>query len=73
MLHHPGCSSGFPTKEGARVPALLPCIIEPTWQQLEVLLPESEVDYPFGCHRPRVPDRVVFEKVVQVLVFGCAY
>ena len=25
-----------------------------------------------GCHRPRVPDRVVFDKLVQVLVFGCA-
>ncbi len=27
-----------------------------------------------GCHRPRIPDsRVVFEKLVEVLVFGCAY
>jgi hypothetical protein len=26
-----------------------------------------------GCHRPRTPDRVVFEKLLQVLVFGCAY
>jgi hypothetical protein len=33
----------------------------------------SEVDHPLGCHRPRIPDRVVFEKLVQVLVFGCAY
>jgi hypothetical protein len=31
------------------------------------------VDRPPGCHRPRIPDRVVFEKLVQVLVFGCAY
>jgi hypothetical protein len=29
--------------------------------------------HPLGCHRPRVSDRVVFEKLVQVLVFGCAY
>ncbi len=29
--------------------------------------------HPLGCHRPRIPDRVVFEKLVQVLVFGCAY
>ena len=29
---------------------------------------------PFGLsHNPRIPDRVVFEKLVQVLVFGCAY
>jgi len=31
------------------------------------------VDHPLGCHRPRIPDRVVFEKLLQVLVFGCAY
>jgi hypothetical protein len=31
------------------------------------------VDHPLGCHRSRIPDRVVFEKLVQVLVFGCAY
>ena len=37
------------------------------------LLPEREADHPLGCHRPRVPDRVVFEKLIEVLVFGCAY
>ncbi len=37
------------------------------------MLPEREVDHPLGCHRPRIPDRVVFEKLVEVLVFGCAY
>jgi hypothetical protein len=26
-----------------------------------------------GCHRPRIPDRVIFDKLIQVLVFGCAY
>jgi hypothetical protein len=31
------------------------------------------VDHPLGCHRPRVPDKVVFEKLVQILVFGCSY
>jgi hypothetical protein len=39
------------------VPALPPYIIEPIWQQFAALLPE----------------RVIFEKLVQVLVFGCAY
>jgi hypothetical protein len=28
---------------------------------------------PLGCHRSRIPDRIVFEKLVQILVFGCAY
>lgn len=31
------------------------------------------MDHPLGCHRPRIPDRVVFDKRVQILVFGCAY
>jgi transposase len=55
------------------MPALPPYIIEPIWQQFLALLPSREVDHPLGCHRPRIPDQVVFEKLVQVLVFGCAY
>ena len=55
------------------MPALPPYNIEPIWQQFSALLPERKVDHPLGCHRPRIPDRVVFEKLVQVLVFGCAY
>jgi transposase len=55
------------------MPALPPYLIEPIWQQFSALLPVREVDHPLGCHRPRIPDRVVFEKLVQVLVFGCAY
>jgi transposase len=61
--------------EGAYpVPALQPYLIEPIWQQFKALLPERpEMNHPLGCHRTRVPDRIVFEKLVQVLVFGCAY
>ncbi len=55
------------------MPALPPYIIEPIFEQFAALLPEREVDHPLGCHRPRIPERVVFEKLVQVLVFGCAY
>jgi len=55
------------------VPALPPYIIEPIWEQFSALLPEREVLHPLGCHRPRIPDRVLFEKLLQVLVFGCAY
>jgi transposase len=55
------------------VPALPPYLIEPIWQQLVVLLPERHSSHPLGCHRPRIPDRIVFEKLAQVLVFGCAY
>ena len=55
------------------MPAIPPYIIEPIWQQFEALLPEHETNHPLGCHRSRIPERVVFEKLVQVLVFGCAY
>ena len=56
------------------MPALEPYLIEPTiWQQFEALLPERRTDHPLGCHRSRIPERVVFEKLVEVLVFGCAY
>jgi transposase len=48
-------------------------IIEPLWDQFQVLLPERVVSHPLGCHRPRLPDRVVFDKLVQVLVLGAAY
>jgi transposase len=55
------------------VPAIPPYIIEPIWEQFTTLLPEREVNHPLGCHRSRIPDRVVFEKLVQILVFDCAY
>ena len=55
------------------MPALQTYIIEPIWEQFCALLPERDVVHPLGCHRSRVPDRVIFEKLVQVLVFGCAY
>src|ERR687898_2461099 len=55
------------------MPAVPPYIIEPVWEQFEALLPERKTDHPLGCHRRRIPDRVVFEKLVEVLVFGCAY
>ena len=56
------------------MPALPPYIIEPICQQFKALLPGHHTDHPLGCHRSRsIPERVVFEKLVQVLVFGCAY
>jgi transposase len=55
------------------VPALPPYLIEPIWQQFEALLPERHTDHPLGCHRSRIPDKIVFEKLVAILVFGCAY
>jgi hypothetical protein len=52
------------------VPALEPYLIEPIFEQFCSLLPERKTNHPLGCHKPRIPDRVVFEKLVQILVFG---
>jgi transposase len=55
------------------MPALPSSILEPLWLQFAALLPTRQVHHPLGCHRPRVPDRVIFDKLVQILVFGCGY
>jgi transposase len=47
--------------------------LEPLWVQFAVLLPTRQVHHPLGCHRRRIDDRVVFDKLIQVLVFGCGY
>jgi transposase len=58
---------------GGLVPALPSSILEPLWVQIAALLPARQVDHPLGCHRPRIPDRLVFDKLIQILVFGCGY
>jgi hypothetical protein len=32
-----------------------------------------EDDHPWGCHNPRISDEVVFDRLLQVVVFGCGY
>ena len=46
-------------------------VLEPLWVQVAALLPTHHDPHPLGCHRPRIPDRVVFDKLIQILVFGC--
>jgi transposase len=55
------------------VPALPPSVLEPLWDQFAALLPHRDDAHPLGCHRARIPDRVIFDKLIQVLVFGCGY
>jgi transposase len=55
------------------MPALPSWIIDPLWDQFAAVLPERHAPHPLGCHRPRIPDRVSFDKLLQVVVFGCAY
>jgi transposase len=58
------------------VPAIPSWLLEPLWDQFAALLPDRPVydpAHPLGCHRPRIGDRIIFEKLVQVLRFGCSY
>ena len=48
-------------------------IIESIWYQFEALISPVMDEYPLGCHRPRVSDRIIFDKLIQVLVLGAAY
>jgi transposase len=53
------------------VPALPSSILEPLWVQVSALLPARQASHPLGCQRPRIPDRIVVDKLIQILVFGC--
>ena len=58
------------------MPVLPSCLIEPLWDQFSALLPDRPVydpSHPLGCHKPRIADRIIFEKLIQVLRFGCSY
>ena len=58
------------------MPALPSWLADPLWDQFAALLPPREPfvpTHPWGCHRRRIPDRIVFDKLVQVLRFGCSY
>jgi transposase len=58
------------------MPALPSWLTEPLWDRFAALLPErGEFDpaHPLRCHRRRISDRIVFDKLVQVLRFGCSY
>jgi hypothetical protein len=52
--------------------------MEPLWVEFAALIgadtrPEFAPTHPWGCHRRRIPDRVVFEHVLAALVHGSGY
>lgn len=60
------------------MPLLPSSLIEPLWVEFAALIesdsrPEFSPNHPWGCHRRRVPDRVVFDHVVAALVHGSGY
>jgi transposase len=58
---------------GPLVPAVPSCILDPLRAEFLALLPARVDEHPLGCHRPRIDDTVVFDKLVEALVFGCGY
>jgi hypothetical protein len=60
------------------VPLLPASLIEPLWVEFAALIgsaerPEFSPTHPWGCHRRRIPDRVVFDHVIAALVHGTGY
>lgn len=58
------------------MPVLPVSVIEPIWAQFSALLPPHppvSPTHPFGCHRRRIPDRVIFDHIVAALVHGSGY
>ena len=58
------------------MPALPSWLTEPLWYQFVALLPKRpqfHPDHPLGCHRRRLSDRIIFDKMLQLLRFGCSY
>lgn len=57
------------------MPVLPSWLTGPLWDQFVGLLPERSVygpGHPLGCHRPRISDRIVFDRMLQLLRFGCS-
>lgn len=59
------------------MPVVPSCLLEPVWVEFRELTggerPQFHPGHPLGCHRRRIPDRVVFEHVIDALVHGSGY
>src|SRR3954447_6994881 len=60
------------------MPAVPSSLLEPIWVEFAAAVgtherPEFDPSHPLGCHRRRIPDRVVFEHVLSALVHGSGY
>ena len=60
------------------MPLLPASLIEPLWVEFAALIgadgrPEFSPTHPWGCHRRRIADRVVFNHVIAALVHGSGY
>ncbi|MGW0629762.1 IS5 family transposase [Streptomyces sp. NPDC002758] len=55
------------------MPVVPSSILGPLRGEFLALLPSHHDGHPWGCHNPRIPDEVVFDKLILVLVSGMGY
>jgi transposase len=60
------------------MPAVPSSVLEPIWVEFAAAVgtderPEFHPSHPLGCHRRRIPDRTVFEHLLDALVHGSGY
>ena len=59
------------------MPLLPASLTEPLWVEFAALIesgrPEFDPTHPWGCHRRRIPDRVVFDHLIGAFVHGSGY
>jgi hypothetical protein len=58
------------------VPAVPSCMLEPIWVEFSAVIGEDlgfDPHHPLGCNRLRIPNRVVFEHLVDAVVHGSGY
>ena len=55
------------------MPAVPAWLADSVWEQVAALLPPQPDSHPLGCHRPRIDDRIVFDKFVLMARFAASY
>ena len=73
MLDHLGSSRSYLMKEPLRARVTTIHHRSHLGAFLRPITTKERETHPWGSHRPRIDERLIFDKLVQVVVFGCAY
>lgn len=55
------------------MPTLHSDFLEPLWVAFSGLLPNHVDEHPYGGHRPRIDDRLIFERLLEIVINGLSY
>lgn len=55
------------------LPTLHADFLEPLWTAFSALIPEHVDTHAYGGHRPRISDRLIFERLLEVVCNGLSY